>query len=138
MPAESRDGTVGYKRPPSRTRFKRGQSGNPSGRPKRRPTFHATLLAELAAAMPGKNPHRGASKLQALVRTLINTAIAGDARAQALLVSTLVRVGSVEDNEPNLLTQDDRAILDAYVGDELKRRINEPETPSSADKPEED
>src|SRR5579863_6653813 len=31
------DGRVGYGRPPKRTQFKPGVSGNPAGRPKRRP-----------------------------------------------------------------------------------------------------
>ena len=34
LPPENSDGCVGYGRPPARTRFKPGQSGNPSGRPK--------------------------------------------------------------------------------------------------------
>ncbi len=116
---------VGYKRPPTQTRFRPGRSGNPGGRPKRRPSFRAALLAELAATMPGKDPQRALSKLQALVRTLVDSAIAGDARAQSLLVAVLARIGDVEDNEPNSLTSDDRAILDAYVGGELKRRAND-------------
>jgi hypothetical protein len=33
------DNRVGYGRPPKETRFKPGQSGNPSGRPKSRPTI---------------------------------------------------------------------------------------------------
>jgi hypothetical protein len=76
--------SVGYKRPPDHTRFRPGRSGNPAGRPKRRPSFRAVLLAELAATMPGKDPDRAGSKLQALVRTLVDSAIAGDAHAQSV------------------------------------------------------
>jgi Family of unknown function (DUF5681) len=68
---------VGYKRPPSRTRFRPGRSGNPAGRPKHRPSFEDTLLSELAKAMPGKDPEQAQSKLQALVKTLVDSAIAG-------------------------------------------------------------
>ena len=118
-------GGVGFKRPPTETRFRRGRSGNPSGRPKRRPSFRAALLAELAATMPGKDAQRAGSKLQALVRTLVESAIAGNARSQSVLVGALARFGDVEDSEPNSLTSDDRAILDAYVGGELKRRAND-------------
>lgn len=132
------DDAVGYRRPPSHTRFRSGRSGNPSGRPKRQPGFRAALLAELAATMPGKDPQRAGSKLQALVRTLIDTAIAGDGRAQALLVSTLARVGDVEDSEPESLTPDDREILDAYVGGELERRANETDVPPPVGEPKED
>jgi hypothetical protein len=38
--------TVGYKRPPSKTRFKPGQSGNPRGRPKRQVDMSSALNKE--------------------------------------------------------------------------------------------
>lgn len=114
---------VGYKRPPVYTRFRPGQSGNPSGRPKRQPGFRSALLAELAEAMPAADRERGGSKLQALVKTIVDSAIAGNARAQAILVSVLTHHGSDEiDAETERLTPDDRAILEDYVGDEIKRR----------------
>jgi Family of unknown function (DUF5681) len=116
------DNAVGYRRPPSRTRFRPGQSGNPSGRPKRRPTFRDVLLAELAATTADGKPERSRSKLQALVRTLVDTAIAGNARAESVLVAALSRMGDAEQHKSPSLTVDDREILDAYVGDELERR----------------
>jgi glycine/D-amino acid oxidase-like deaminating enzyme len=119
MPDECEDDAAGYKRPPSHTRFRPGRSGNPAGRPKRRPSFRDTLLAELAAAMPGKDPQHARNKLQALVRTL---------------VGALARIGDAEDSEAPSLTPDDREILDAYVGGELKRRAGETDaTPSSTE-----
>jgi hypothetical protein len=117
--------STGYKHPPTHTRFRPGRSGNPGGRPKRRPSFRATLLAELAETMPGNDRQGAQTKLRALIKTLVNAAIAGDARAQALLVSALARIGDVEDNEPDELTSDDREILESYVGGELKRRAND-------------
>jgi hypothetical protein len=85
----------------------------------------AALSAELAAAMPGTNPERADSKLQALVRTLVDSAIAGNARAQAIIVAVLTRMGDTEENAAAGLTADDREILDAYVGSELERRGTE-------------
>ena len=124
----------GYKRPPVHARFRPGRSGNPTGRPKRRPSFRAALLAELAATMPAKGQERAGSKLEALVKTLVDTAIAGDARAQSLLVGALARIGEAEENEAALLTAGDQAILDAYVGGELKRRASETDAaPSPGD-----
>lgn len=131
MTNDGTDDAVGYKRAPTHTRFRRGRSGNPSGRPKRRPSFRASLLAELAEAMPTKDLRHAGSKLKALVKTLVDSAIAGDGRAQALLVSALARIADVEDNEPASLTSDDREILDAYVGGELKRRADETDTAPS-------
>ena len=121
---------VGYKRPPTQTRFQSGRSGNPSGRPKRQPTFRAALLAELAATMPDKDPQRAGSKLQALVKTLVDTAIAGDARAQSLLIGALARMGDAEENEAASLTADDQEILDAYMGSEVKGSASESDAAS--------
>jgi hypothetical protein len=116
---------VGYKRPPAATQFRPGQSGNPAGRPKRRPTFRDALRAELATAMPGTNPEHARSKLQALVRTLVDAANAGNARAQSVVVGALARMGDPEESEAPSLTPDDQQILDAYVGGELQRRATE-------------
>ena len=87
----SDDHRVGYKRPPTKTRFRPGASGNPGGRPKRRPSFRDTLYAQLAgpASVGGSRPP--ATNLQEMVRTLVKAAIAGDARAQALVVGALTR-----------------------------------------------
>jgi hypothetical protein len=126
---------VGYKRPPSHARFRPGRSGNPTGRPKRRPSFRAALLTELAEVMPGKDPQRAGSKLQALIRTLVDSAIAGNGRAQSVLIGALARIGDVEDQEPHSLTPDDKEILDAYVGAELKRHAGDANvTPSAGER----
>ena len=119
----SDSGEVGYRRPPKHSQFRPGRSGNPSGRPKRSPSFRSALLAELAAALPGKQHQQ--TKLQAFIKTLVDAAIGGDARAQALLVSALSRVGDSPGTESAPSTGNDQAILDAYVGGELKRRSEE-------------
>jgi hypothetical protein len=133
MADDCEDAAVGYKRPPQHTRFRPGRSGNPTGRPKRKPTFRMALLEELAAIMPGKDPQRPGSKLQALVKTLVDTAIAGDARAQSLLIGALARMGDAEENEAASLTADDQEILDAYMGGEIKGGASETDAPSSPD-----
>ncbi len=117
---------VGYRRPPTGTRFQPGTSGNPGGRPKRRPSFRSALLAELAAPTPEKDsPAR--SKLEALVSVLVGAAIAGNSRAQSLLVGVLTRIGEPEARQSESLSPEDRDILDAYVGGELKRHANKPD-----------
>jgi Family of unknown function (DUF5681) len=115
--ATSDSGEVGYRRPPKHSRFRPGRSGNPAGRPKRSATFRNALLTELA--LPGKQRQR--TKLEGLVRCLVDAAIAGDARAQALVVGALSRVGDSPGTETAPSTADDQAILDEY----LKRRSEE-------------
>ena len=75
--------------------------------------------------MPGTNPEHARSKLQALVRTLVDAEIAGNARAQSVVVGALARMGDPEESEAPSLTPDDQQILDAYVGGELQRRATE-------------
>ena len=118
---------VGYSRPPVRTRFQRGTSGNPSGRPKRRPTFRSVLMDELAAPVPSQGSQPAVSKLQALVKTLVAAAIAGNARAQALLVGAIAQIGESDDQEAASLTPEDSEILQAYVSGELERRTADSE-----------
>ena len=119
------EGGVGYKRPPAHNRFRPGRSGNPNGRPKRRMSFCDALSAELSTTMPGKDPEQARSKLQALVKTLVDAAIGGNARAQSLVVGALARLGDAENSEVPPLTADDKEILEAYVGGELKRRAQD-------------
>jgi hypothetical protein len=70
-----------------------------------------------------------------LVGTLVDSAIAGNARAQSVVVDALTRIGDAEDSEAPSLTPDDREILDAYVGSELKRRAGETDAiPSSIER----
>jgi Family of unknown function (DUF5681) len=98
------------------------------GRPKTKPSFRAALLDELAATMPATDKQRAISKLQALVTALVNSAVAGNPRAQALLVGALLRMGEPEESGPDSLTSNDQAILEAYLGGELKRRADESDT----------
>ena len=116
------DEDVGYRRPPVRTRFQPGASGNRSGRPKRRPTFRSVLMDELAAPVPTQGSQPAISKLQALVKTQVAAAIAGNARAQALLVGAIAQIGESDDQDAASLTPEDSEILKEYVSGELQRR----------------
>lgn len=53
------------------------------------------------------------------------TAIAGNARAQSLLVGELARISESDEEEPTSLTPEDGEILEAYVSGELERRTTD-------------
>ena len=71
--------------------------------------------------MPGKDPEQARSKLQALVKTLVDLRSPATPRPVRLL-GALARLGDPENSEAPPLTPDDKEILDAYVGGEVKRR----------------
>lgn len=113
-----RDG-VGYKRPPVATRWKKGQSGNPSGRKKGTLNLKTDLMAELAEIIQineGGTPRR-ITKQRALLKSLAARGIKGDARAANLILSLIARLLE-PDQQPlsfNDVGDEDEAILSAYL-----------------------
>jgi hypothetical protein len=80
---------VGYGKPPQATRFCKGQSGNPRGRPRGSRNF-ASLVDEALAEplMINENGRRKkATKLQVIVKQLVNKAAQGDHRSIQLLMA---------------------------------------------------
>jgi Family of unknown function (DUF5681) len=83
---------VGYGKPPQHTRFKPGQSGNPSGRPKRRAnlfeeTFEKELNTRITVTEAGKQLK--ITKLHAIVKQQTNKAITGDSKAAVLVMKAV-------------------------------------------------
>lgn len=111
----SKEYRVGRGKPPPDSRFKPGVSGNPSGRPKRAPTLRTELLDELARPAPAGGDD---TKLRAIVRTLVNQAIAGNLRAMSVLVALLARMQG-PDESAEQLSDHDREILGKFAQREL-------------------
>jgi len=82
------DYTVGYGRPPAHGRFQKGVSGNPKGRAKGSKNLNSLLEAELAQLVPVTEAgrRRSISKGAAMIKQLLNKAMAGDARSSALIL----------------------------------------------------
>jgi hypothetical protein len=92
---------VGYKRPPVHTRFKPGQSGNPSGRAKgsqNLKTLFKKILKEQVSLREGADV-RKVSKAEAIMRGLIVGALKGDGRSMGTLFRFAEQTGQFE--EPN-------------------------------------
>jgi hypothetical protein len=103
---------VGYKRPPEHTRFKPGQSGNPSGRPKgsqNLKTLFNKILKEEVSLREGSDV-RKVTKAEALMRGLVVGALKGDTRSLGTLFRFAEQTGQFE--EPAIpVTQINRIII---------------------------
>jgi Family of unknown function (DUF5681) len=85
---------VGYRNPPEATRFKPGQSGNPSGRPRGSTNLATDLAAELGEEITVRENGRSrrVSKQRAVIKGLMAKALEGDVRATAALLALYARV----------------------------------------------
>jgi hypothetical protein len=82
---------VGFGKPPRRTRFAKGKSGNPRGRPKSAlnvATILERILEEKVIITLNGRP-RTVTKLQAAILQLTDKATGGDLKAVQLLTSLL-------------------------------------------------
>jgi hypothetical protein len=121
--SEHEDDKVGYRKPPTRTRFQPGQSGNPNGRPKGSVNLKTDLRSELSEQIRIREGERSlkVSKQRAMLKALVAKALKGDARAANVvltLVGKLFEPEAVAEQTP-ALTSDDEAILERF----LARRI---------------
>jgi len=111
---------VGYRRPPVHSRFKPGQTGNPTGRPKGTANLRTDLRDELSENIRVREGERDlkVSKQRAMLKALVAKALRGDARAANVvlgLVSKLFEPTTEIEEIPNL-TADDQAILERFLG----------------------
>src|SRR5579864_2580000 len=80
----SGDDAVGYRRPPKRTQWQKGQCGNPTRKRKSVPRGAAQIIDELFAKrvkVMENGSSRMASGLEVIITRLIGKEIAGDQRA---------------------------------------------------------
>ena len=104
---------VGYKRPPVHSRFKPGQSGNPSGRAKgsqNLKTLFNKILKEQVSLREGTGV-RQVTKAEALMRGLVIGALKGDTRSIGTLFRFAEQTGQFDEpGEP--ITRIQRIIVD--------------------------
>ena len=84
----SADEEVGYKKPPTKHRFKKGQSGNPKGRTKGSKNLK-TMFEEVSrqqVVVRQGDRQKSVPTLQAKVMALMKRAMQGDVKACALLL----------------------------------------------------
>lgn len=109
---------VGYKRPPRHSRWKKGQSGNPTGHKKGQRNLATDLADELANVIQvteGGRPVK-LTRQRALVKGLVARAITGDARAVAELLKLIARLADNEPAAPDTTpSSDDEKIIAAFL-----------------------
>jgi hypothetical protein len=83
------DDKIGYGRPPKRSQYKPGVSGNPKGRPKRDPAAVAEVIKKTLSA-PIRYREQGrtktATRTEVGLRKLVDNAVRGDLTAAATLL----------------------------------------------------
>jgi hypothetical protein len=91
MTNKIRNAGVGYGRPPRRTQFKKGQSGNPKGRPKGARSMTTVLERTLdeRVIIVENGRRRSISKLEAVFKQLTNKALTGNTAALQLLLAAI-------------------------------------------------
>lgn len=83
------DDSVGYRKPPKHSQFKKGLTGNPKGRPKRKPlaaaeTIDGVLNARAEYREGGQT--RTATRRELTIRTHVSRALKGDVKSAETLL----------------------------------------------------
>ena len=89
---ETDDYTIGYRKPPRHSQFRKGQSGNPGGRRRSlAANAHSALASVLArrVTVAGEEGEARMSQLEALMADLVKKARGGDTRCMKLVLDRL-------------------------------------------------
>ena len=124
--------TVGYKRPPVHSRFKPGQSGNPSGRARGSQNFKTLfhkILKEQVQLREGSDV-RKVTKAEAIMRSLVVGALKGDSRSLGTLFRLAEQTGQFEDNDLNIVV---RRFSVGWKDDPLPAQEDDAEVPANSD-----
>ena len=109
---------VGYKKPPKKGQFKKGQSGNPHGRPKGSKNFVTILTKELnqKVTVNENGRQKKISRMEAMVKRLVSEALQGERRSLITLIDIMRKTGQMDEVEVQGLIPDNyESILDSFV-----------------------
>jgi hypothetical protein len=113
------DESPGYGRPPRHSRFKPGQSGNPSGRPKGSRNFRMDLAEELnSLTTVSKNgTPLNLTKQRAIVHSIVEQAMQGDTRSLSLLLPLILKISD------EVLEDEEAAVADEKIEDCIASKL---------------
>ena len=121
---EDNDNTVGYKKPPKHSRFKKGQSGNPKGRQKACRNFNTDLEEVLKATMTvsENGKPKTVSTQQAALMRLREQALNGDPRALDRLLGFAAGLSAEKEAQSaeRVLNAEEEDILARFEADLLR------------------
>ena len=111
---------IGYGKPPRKSQFKPGHSGNTKGRPKNSKNTYTMLNDVLEQKINIKENGRDLriSKKLAMVMQLVNKAVKGDVKAINSLLPHMLMADAKEEDKNKILasiSQDDREIITNYL-----------------------
>jgi Family of unknown function (DUF5681) len=92
------DGEIGYGKPPKKSRFAKGRSGNPKGRPKGSRSL-AAILAQAGydrVTVTSNGQTKTLSRIEAMAIQMANKAAAGDPKAVHLFLYWLTKTSDAE------------------------------------------
>jgi hypothetical protein len=116
------DDAVGYGRPPRRTRFRSGRSGNPKGRPKGSRGINKMLRDALSRRVPVQEDGRTRvlTVREVIIRRVVNDAAKMDQKALKILLSLMDRYGGTSETAVDMkeLAAEDQAILANYQAEQ--------------------
>lgn len=110
---------VGYRKPPKKNQWKKGQSGNPKGRPKGTKNLSTDLMEELSEMIHVNEggERKRISKQRAVLKQLAAKALEGDLKAMQTLLTLAIEVieSKEREKEEDRLAGFDDDILKNYL-----------------------
>ena len=122
---------VGYKRPPTHSRFKAGQSGNPKGRARGTVNLKTDLEQELAERIPIREGDRNlrVSKQRALLKAMLAKALKGDTRAASIVLQLVAKTVEAEKESKEgseAVSDDEMTIVEEFIARRMTCRADTP------------
>ena len=98
-PGANSNDQVGYGRPPAKSQFKKGTSGNPRGRPKHSKNMKTIIREALTAPVTVREGERTrrVPKIEGIVLRQVEAALKGDEKAAITALKMAQQVGLLEE-----------------------------------------
>ncbi|RWN26900.1 MAG: hypothetical protein EOR97_28005 [Mesorhizobium sp.] len=139
MSTEHEDETVGYRKPPKKSRFKPGQSGNPRGRRKRIENIGLAVLTELSQPITVREngQEHVLTKRDAIAKTIVAGALAKNVKMIQILMSLVPDQFRIpESSKPAVaapVSAEDAEMLERFVASRLGSPAVRPTEPPVTD-----